>query len=828
MKIKYIIILCLSLLLSLSLNARQMRLYGYVLDTDNRGLDIVSVGIKGSGLGTTTNRNGFYDLTINQTDTFTIIFQLLGYQTLYQPIRLPNLQDVVNINAVLQPASETLEEVVVTDIRRQENTMDRLEIEQTRLMPDASGGNIESLLITFAGVSQSNELSSQYNVRGGSYEENSVYVNGIEIHRPLLIRAGQQEGLSFVNPYMTEDLQFSAGGFDAQYGDKLSSVLSITYKRPKRFEASLSASLLGANAYIGVGDSTYSMMHSVRYKTAQYLLGTLQTKGSYKPNFVDYQTFITWKLGKKEKRKTSRWEMSFLGNFSQNSYRFRPDSMSNSFGTYQVARKLNIYYEGQERDMFRTAFAALGLKYQAHKGLTLNFNVNGFYSSERENYDILGEYILTNNPMTGERQPNTEHGEQLTSDTISVDAMGTGTFQQHARNRLQAGVVQFAHNGEWKKAGNTLSWGVSVGGEWIKDDISEWERQDSMGYSLPNNPDKMDLYYTLKGSTDMRSVRLQAYAQDSYRWSTDGGNVILTGGVRMNWWSYNKELLFSPRLSLTYFPGWKHDFSFRFATGLYYQSPFYKELRDTITDEYRVTRIVLNKDIKAQRSVHAVLGADYYFRAWGRPFKLTAEAYYKYMDRIISYTVDNVRVRYSGENDAKGYAAGLDLKLFGELVPGAESWISFSIMTAKERLLNDKYGRGWIAGPNESRYSFSMLFQDYIPRLPQYKVHLRFIWQDGLPFSSPRSEQTRSAFRMSDYRRIDIGATRVFSAKKDKWMRKAKHVEQWMVGLEVFNIVGFKNVNSYFWVSAYDGTQWASPNYLTGRMFNFRLAVDFK
>ncbi|HCS87826.1 MAG TPA: TonB-dependent receptor, partial [Bacteroidales bacterium] len=662
---------------------------------------------------------------------------------------------------------------------------------------------------------QNNELSTQYNVRGGSFDENAVYVNGVEVFRPLLLRSGQQEGLSFVNPEMVERVNFSAGGYSAQYGDKMSSVLDVTYKRPTAFQTTLNLSLLGASAYVAAGDSSYSMMHGIRYKTSQYLLGTLATKGKYQPNFVDYQTYMTWKLGQR-KHHNSRWEMSFLGNFSQNSYKFQPEELAQTFGTYATARSLTVAYEGVEKDLFRTAFANLGLIWSANKDLRIGFNLGGFYSNERENYDITAEYILRVKPVS-----ETDDAKDEESDEV----LGTGIYHEHARNRLQMGIATASHFGEWKSGMNTLQWGLSAQAEFVKDQLLEWEWRDSMGYSIPTQADAMELYYNLRGTSSLNTVRLQGYVQDTYKWNTDRGMVFLNGGLRMQWWNYNREFLCSPRMSVSYAPKWRHDFVFRVATGLYYQSPFYKELRDTLTDAVGVTRVTLNRNIKAQRSVHVVSGMDYYFRAWGRPFKFTAEAYYKYMDRVVSYTMDNVRIRYSGKNDAVAYTTGLDLKLYGELVPGAESWINFSLMRSRENLLNDN--RGWIPGPNEQRYSFSMLFQDYIPKYPQYKLHLRFIWSDGLTYGSPRNLQTRAMLRSTPYRRLDIGASRVIGQKSDKWF-KTKHLESIWINLEIFNLIGFNNVNSYFWVTDATGNQWASPNYLTGRMYNVKLTFDFK
>ena len=809
-----------------SLYARTARIYGYVVDQDNIGIELANVAVLNADrpIGTATNKNGYYELLLDETDTVVLAYSMIGYTTVQQ--RIFDVRDVININVQMLTDEQVLTEIEVRGIKHTQGTMDHIDASTTRVMPDATGGSIESLLITFAGVSQTNELSSQYNVRGGSFDENSVYVNGIEVHRPLLIRSGQQEGLSFVNPEMVENVHFSAGGYGAQYGDKMASVLDITYKRPTAFEASLSASLLGAQLYVGHGDSTYSMMHGLRYKTSKYMLGGLATTGNYQPTYLDYQTYITWKIKNSKLRINTPWSMSFLGNVSQNDYRFTPDSLSESFGG-QNAKTLNIYYEGQEKDRFLTAFAALSAKNERlmaeGERLMFNIDLSGYYSNERENFDITGEYVLSNGP-SGSSSSSYSRTDQL-DPSAQTDMLGTGIYHLHARNVLEASVITLAHHGAWKRGQNTLSWGVSGQAELIRDYISEWEWRDSAGYSMPDDGHSMELFYTLRGRSDMTTGRIQAYLQNEHKWNTNSGQWILTVGGRLQWWSWNNEVLPSPRASIEWIPGWKRDFCFRLATGLYYQAPFYKELRDTITDALGVTRIHLNKDLKAQRSVHLVLGGDYYFRAWGRPFKFTMEGYYKHIDRMESYTVDNVRVRYSGKNDSQGYATGLDLKLYGELVPGADSWISFSTMMARQRFIT---GGPWIPSPTEQRWNFSMLFQDYIPQLPQLKFHLKMQFAEGQPFYAPRNNLSWG--RMPMYKRIDLGATYVFNAQTAKFMRapSAKHVKQWAIQFEVFNLVGWRNVNSYFWVADAFGRQWASPNYLTGRRFNLKVTVDLR
>ena len=811
--------------------SREVRVFGYVLDTDNRSIELANVYLEENTIiGTTTNQNGYYELYIDIQDTVTLVYSMIGYETIRQ--QLYTTRDVIGINVILPTNEELLNEVTVNAIQRQTNSMDRVDIGTARLMPDATGGSIESLLITFAGVSQNNEMSSQYNVRGGSFDENSVYVNGLEVHRPLLIRSGQQEGLSFVNPDMVESVDFSAGGFDAKYGDKMSSVLDIQYKRPTRLESRLSMSLLGASGYIGWGDSTHSQMHGIRYKTSRYLLGTLETQGNYNPNYIDYQTQMTWRLKTRKEKPLSdvenTWDIKLQGNLSQNSYEFSPESSETPYGLMNQPLNIRKEHIGQERDMFRTAFAALSIHHQLSRTLRLGIDLSGFYTHEQETFDIDTEYVLSEQPADDNESPNYNNGEELSNNTSNSAVLGTGHFHEHARNTLQAGMITLAHTGQWKSGENTLQWGVSGQAEFINDRISEWEWRDSMGYSMPNLEKEMALYYALKGTTTVRNGRIQAYAQDSYRWHTESGNILLTGGIRFNWWSFTNEILPSPRVSVTWIPAWKRDFTFRAAAGLYYQAPFYKELRQVVIDEGAVNRVELNKDLRAQRSWQIVLGTDYYFRAWGRPFKFTTEAYGKYMDRLESYTAENVRIRYSGNIDSKGYTVGLDLKLMGELVPGADSWISFSTMRSRMRFIEDKHELGWIPMPQEQRYNLTIYFQDYLPRFPQYKLHLKFIWSEGMPYGYPHNEKMRYLGHMSDYRRIDIGATRTFSSSNDKWMKKSKHVDSWSVQLDVFNLIGWKNVNSYYWVTDANNMQWRTPNYLTGRMINLKFDIMIK
>ncbi len=822
MKNKILSIIFLLLIFTNTSAQTKVRVYGYVIDTSNRGIELANVYFENTTIGTTTNQNGYYELITEVRDSATIVYSLLGYQTVKHTIR-PH-QKVIQISVELVPLSKEISELSVVGQRRQTSTIDMLDPSKYRVIPNSAGG-IESLLITFTGVSSSNELSSQYNVRGGNFDENAVYVNGIEVYRPLLIKAGQQEGLSFINTDMVQNVRFSSGGFDAKYGDKMSSVLDIEYKKPTQFEGNFAISLLGTSAYVATVNKKFTQMHGIRYKTSQSLLSTLDTKGVYKPSFIDYQTYLTYQLNPK-------LELTFLGNFSQNSYLFIPDSSVTEFGSYNMGRKLTIFFEGQEKDLFQTSFGALTLNYKPKKGMKLSGLFSAFNTNENETYDILGEYILSEVKM--DLKEKDKEGQTL----------GIGKYQEHGRNQLRANVVNAGHLGEYENENHKINWGLNLQAEIIMDKISEWEWRDSAGYSLPFSDKQVYLFYNLKAKTKLNTWRSSAFIQDTYRINTEKSTLLFTGGLRAGYWDFNKELLISPRISVAYLPKWERDFSFRFATGVYYQSPFYKEIRDKLTDELSNLNIQLNQNIKAQRSLQFVLGGDHYFRAWGRPFKFTTEAYLKLADRVESYTIDNVRIRYSGKNDAEAYTAGVDFKLFGELVPGADSWINISLMDSKENILDDSYINPktnetiyprWLSRPSEQRYTFSMLFQDYLPNNPKYKMHLKFVWSDGLPFSPPRTTQNTTAFRKANfrtppYRRVDIGASRVIVNGKDQLMNKdwLKHIGSIWLNLEVFNLLDFKNVNSYYWVSDISGQQIATPNYLTGRQLNVKIMVDLK
>ena len=803
MKIKLYIFFIFLFIGSTVLAQSRIKISGKVIDADNQGLELVNVRIGGTTQGTLTDLKGEYELTVASQDSIEIIFSCLGYRTEKRVLAAP--QGNVVLNMRLYTKDKKLGEVVVTEIRKQTSTLQKIDAKDLRLMPDASGGSIESMLSTLAGVNSSNELSSQYSVRGGNFDENIVYVNGIEIYRPLLVRSGQQEGLSFINPDMVGSIGFSSGGYSAEYGDKMSSVLDITYKQPEAFEGAVSASFLGASAMIGHSTKRFSQLHGFRYKTNSTLLSSLDTKGEYDPSFFDYQTYLTYKF-------SPNWNISLLGNISNNIYNFTPQERTTKYGTYTSASQFKVYFDGQEKDKFQTFFGALSLNYGVSKYTALSLLASAFATNEIVTYDITGEYWLDELDMAN------NGGVPQTSGTL-----GYGTCHEHARNRLNASVFAIAAKGATRFGKNELKYGVNFQHEIIKDRVREWELRDSAGYSLPHTGNGIDLVSSLSSYQNMQSNRFSFYAQDTYKLRAKSGFYTFTGGIRGSYWGFNKEFILSPRASVGYIPNFNDRLTFRFATGLYYQAPFYKELRDTVrTGENYVVR--LNRSIKSQRSIHFVLGSDYSFRAVNRPFKFTAELYYKKLDNLIPYEVDNVRIWYSGRNESKGYAAGLDLKLFGQFVPGTDSWLSFSLMRTQETIGGIKVPR-----PTEQRYSVALFFQDYVPRFPKYKFSLRAIWSDGLPVGAPRLGRQAGYFRTTPYRRVDIGASRLLVGGEDRLMKRGffRYFKSIWIGLDVFNLLDISNVNSYYWVTDIYNHQSAVPNYLTMRQFNLRLSMEF-
>lgn len=810
MKIRPIAILLLALVLivtTVSATAAPVKLQGLVTDENNEPMEFVSVHISGTALGATTGLDGRYQLNLPAADTVKVVFSCIGYEDSRRTLLKP--EGEVTVNVKMQPKSYELNGLEVTDIQRQTGQLMRIDPGTSRLAPSASGNGVENLLGTMAGVTSGNEMSSQYNVRGGTYDENLVYINGIEVYRPQLVSSGQQEGLSIINPDMVGAVSFSTGGFPARYGDKMSSVLDITYREPESFEGAASLSLMGGSLTLGTSSSRFTQIHGVRYKSNASLLSSMDDKGEYDPRFFDYQTNMTFKFNNK-------FKASFLGNIAVNNYKFIPHNRTTTFGTSTDAKQFKVYFDGGEKDRFETWFGALSLNYKPNAGNNFTFLASGFLTNELVAYDISGEYWLD--------QAGTSGDENTGNESVGGE-LGVGRYHEHARNRLKASVLQFGLHGTTGISRHNLDYGLSMNLERIHDRAREWELRDSAGYSLPFDPDALKVIYNLDSKNDVSSTRLGAYVQDTYRLQTSAGYLNINGGLRFSYWSYNKEFLVSPRINLGFVPDKAPRWSFRFATGLYYQSPFYKEYRQPVADEDGNTIITLNPDIKSQRSFQFIGGTDYTFRSFNRPFKLTAEAYYKLLSDLIPFEVDNLKLTYAGENLTNGYAMGLDLKLFGQFVPGSDSWISFSLMKTVEKLNGVSVPR-----PTDRRYSFALYFTDYFPKIPRLKFSLKGLFSDGLPTTAPRRGRDEGYFRAPAYKRVDIGLSYGLVTESDAernrggFLGKLKNV--WL-GIDCFNLFDISNVSSYYWVTDVNNIQYAVPNYLTRRQINVRLSVEF-
>ena len=791
---------------------------GFITDEKNTSLPAVNISVLSNNTGVTSEADGSYSLSIPANRSVVIGYSFIGFHI--EKIRIPMLKkgQTYTLNIQLKSSSTLLGDVIVTDQKSRKESFSRIKPKHVKVLPGNSGG-IEAILKTLPGVSSANELSSQYSVRGGNFDENLVYVNGIEVYRPFLVRSGQQEGLSFVNTDMVSSILFSAGGFEAKYGDKMSSVLDITYKRPRKNAASVQLSLLGGSAHAeGTNkNGRLSYLIGARHKTNKYLFSAMDTEADYTPKFYDLQTFINYEL-------STDWQISFLGNISKNEYTMVPKNRDTDFGTINEALKLRIYFEGQEVDKYETYFGALSTSYQPSTQLQLQFTTSAFQTFEQENFDILGEYWLY------------QLENNLGSDDFGDVAFdrGVGKYINHARNSLNARVVNFSHKGNYNKEFLKVDWGFRMQKEDIEDKISEWNLIDSAFFNfphpddsigLPSNPDQqIVMSELLKTQINLSSYRNSSYMQVS----KDIGNLTLNAATRGSYWTYNEELLLSPRASVAYAPIWEKDVVFRAASGIYYQSPFYRELR--------TPQGTLNRNIKAQKSTHYVLGADYLFYKWGRPFKWITEVYHKDLENLIPYKVDNVRIQYLANDLSNGYATGIDIKVNGEFVPGVESWVSLSVMKTEEDIIGDTkvdangntVEVGYIPRPTDQRVNFAMFFQDYIPGRPNYKMHLNMIYGTGLPFGPPNSEKYQDVLRIPDYRRVDIGFSAVLKSadkkSKLKWLNAFNSI--WL-SAEVFNLLDIDNTVSYLWVADVSGREYAVPNYLTARQLNAKLIFTF-
>lgn len=793
---KYLTILLLSLLAVSATAQKRCRVFGMVRDDSGDPIELAAVRVLGGVNAVTTNLQGRYSIYIGAEDSVTLQYSMIGYETRKRTLIRPQA-DSLRIDVVLPVYyNNMLGQAEARGQSVQTGTTQKLTLPDTHLSPSTTGNGVEEIVATQAGVSTHSELSSQYNVRGGSFDENCVYLNGFEVYRPMLVRSGQQEGLSIINSDMVESISFSSGGFEARYGDKMSSVLDITYRRPEKLEVSANASLLGAGAYVGLGNKKVSFMTSVRYKTTGYLLGSLDTKAEYNPTFLDYQAMLSY-------RPSKRWSMELLANYSDNRYNFRPYDRSTKFGTMDNPRTFQVYFDGWEKDFFRTFFSAASITHHFNPNTFLSLKFSSYLTKEQEAYDISGEYWLQ------------EATEQTT--------MGVGRYMEHARNRLRARVFNTGLHFRTRLTGHTLQAGLNMSSQRIWENAREWEMRDSMGYSLPHDPDILRMIYALSAQTEMRATKLELFAQDSWRIKSQAGLFNLTYGLRFTYNQWNREPLVSPRVSVGFLPANNDRWVARLAAGVYYQTPFYKELRDT-TLVNGMARVSLNKDIKSQRSIHLVLGADYSFHLLGRPFKFTAEGYYKHLSNLIPYSVDNVRVVYYGKNMSRGYATGLDFKLFGEFVEGNDSWITFSLMSTREKL-----GGIWMPRPTDQRYALNLHFTDYFARSgpwSRWTATLRAAVAAGLPFGPPHTDRSQQRFRAPAYKRVDVGLS-YYIIKPNTYRKDGRRhrVAECVVGLDGFNVFGISNVNSYYWVTDITNVQYAVPNYLTGRLINARLSI---
>ncbi len=842
---KYILLFA---LLPSVLSAQQKaNISGTIKTKSGEPIEGASVSVFGKPGGTTSDANGYFSLSIPANTDITIVLSFIGFNPIKETINLPS-GTKKQLTFEMEKSNIILPELTIEEEKNRGTNMQTINPKLVNKIASPSG-SFEAILKTLPGVSSNNELSSQYSVRGGNFDENLIYVNDVEIYRPFLVRSGQQEGLSFINPGMVESVSFSAGGFDAKYGDKLSSVLDVKYKEPLETAGSATLTLQGGSFHFegSPGNHRFTHITGIRYRSNQYILKSLDTDGDYKPSFFDLQTYLTYDISEK-------WEISFLGNAARNHYKFIPKSRQTEFGTINQALRLSIYFEGQEFDRFETYFGAITNTWKPNKELTLKLITSAFVSFEEETFDIDGYYLID------------ELERDLSKDNFGDVAFnrGVGGFLQHARNYLDARVGNVEHKGKLNKRNRTLDWGIKFQHEQIHDELNEWNMLDSAGFSIPHPPDsagytKPELQpeqeiifpYVLKTNITMQSNRAIAYLQQAWWWeTTDSAKITLTAGVRANYWDFNNEAVFSPRSTLSLKPNWKKDFLFRFSTGFYYQPPFYRELRNFDG--------TLNKEIKAQQSIHFVLGSDQNFKAWNRPFKWTTELYYKLLNNVIPYELDNVRIRYYAKNNAKAYATGIDFKINGEFVKGVDSWASLSVMKTQEDITDDYYvdyynsdgekiikgytlnnvvtdsvitKPGYIPRPTDQRVNFSLFFQDYLPGLPSLKMYLTLFFGSGLPFGPPSYERYKDTLRMPPYRRVDLGFSYDLLKEGKKWkegskspFRKFKSI--W-ASVEVFNLLQINNTISYLWVKDISNRTYAVPNYLTSRQLNIKLHFEF-
>ena len=816
-------------------------LYGKITDDNGKAVEFVNVAVQNTKYGVVSDTRGSYSLLLPADTLINVVFSFVGYEEIHINVMLkPDEKRKHDVK--MQVTSTMLTEVTVQDQSIKSSTITRLDARETVLLPTAGAGGVEDMVKTLAGVSSTNELSSQYNVRGGNFDENLIYVNGIEIYKPFLVGSGQQEGLSFINSRLVSNIDFSAGGFSVEYGDKLSSVLDITYKKPTIAASSLTLSLLGADAHTeGMAfKGRMSYLIGARYKNTQYLLGAMDTKGEYKPNFADVQGLITFNV-------SPRLEISALGYYSRNSYLMVPSTRTTDFGNLQASYRLKVYFDGQELSKYTTGLGAISLNFSPNEDLNLKLIGSAYSAVESETYDIQGQYwigLLETNP-----------GSEEQGDVIANQ--GVGTYIEHARNYFYSRVFNLDHKGAYKYRDNVLKWGLRYQHQLFDDIINEWDMTDSAGYTQPhaidsilnpNNPMQtpLELINVAKGHNELQVNCLDGYLQNSWQLESEKGDIwVLTAGLRANYWGYAGTVNVSPRAGIALQPNNHPDMTFRLSGGVYVQPPFYRELR-------MFDGSLVSKDkASVQKSYQVVLGHEYKFKAWDRPFVLTSELYYKYLKDIIPYEVDNIRIRYYADQKATGHAYGLDMKINGEFVKGIESWASMSIMKTTENIqyfidangcilsqtdINNgaDYVRDTIISgiprPSDQRINFAIFFQDYLPMIPSFKVNLKLIFGTGLPFGPSEAERYQQKNRMTPYRRVDLGFSKQLIGDETSFRNPRNplnYIRNCWLSLEVFNLLGVNNVSSYMWVTDVYNIQYAVPNYLTNRQLNLKLIMEF-
>lgn len=820
-------------------------LHGKVTDKKGEAIELVNVAVLGTTTGTTSDKNGNYRLAVMSGKEITVVFSFIGYHKVEHKITLqPGENKLMNQIMVTVSTEIPTFEYVSKDERA---VITRIDHKQADFIPTTSGNAIEELIKkTSLGVYSSNELSSTYSVRGGNFDENLVYVNDIEIYRPLLIRSGQQEGLSFVNADLTSSVLFSSGGFEAKYGDKMSSVLDIQYKKPTKFAGSIMLSLLGASGHVegASKDGKFTFLLGVRQKSNQYLLNALETKAQYKPSFTDVQLYSTYKINDK-------WEIGILGNYARNKYMVIPESRETEFGTVKESYQLKIYFDGMELDKINTYLGALTLNYKPKSNMFFKWITSAYKTFETQTYDVQGQYLIG---LLEADFGNENFGEMK-------QVLGVGTHFQHARDELEATVISSEIKSGYTRKNHYLVYGIRYQHEIIDDDLREWEMVDSSGYSQPHPPDSVGytnpslqgfspllLQETVISKVNMQSNRISGYIQDTWTFRIDSARLMLTAGVRAQYWDFNNQVCVSPRLTLSYQPKWKHDIVFRFSTGMYYQPPFYKEIR--------AFDGIIHPEVKAQRSVHFLFGSDWNFKLWNRPFKFVGEVYYKMLDNLIPYEIDNVRIRYFANNNGKGYATGIDLKINGEFVRGDESWLGISLMQTREKISGEYYydyynkngeliiagytldnvavdsvkrTPGFIPRPTDQLLNINIFFQDHFPRWPTFKMHLNMVYGTPLSFGPPDHTRYKDTLRMPSYFRVDIGFSKSIIDESKIFRKKSffRFFKSLWISGEVFNLLGRMNTISYLWVKDVNNRQYAVPNELTKRLFNIKIVAKF-